>query len=308
MRRSWRGVMSASTRSDKGSSVTSRPVSTRPPRSSRCRTRASVRDCAPPRRIGQPLVCPAAINVKPTAAKAVVSNGRHVVRVVGGQVVETTVGAGAPKKEVPVVIGASKVDDLRIFKRHRPSEDAGLLLEANVSVTRPAETDVVIGIDNLRQIFRSRVGADLGFGNQRPHLTAGDGEAAFRCSLCPDLALAKGVAVALVVIAGRTGGQEVGFNVAGQLEALGIALEEGADAALTTGEVQLGSVRLCCAGIRGGVERSVDVRVERTGAVHTFKCEEGDRCNLHTLVANGERRLHGVGEVLFGVADGLGEA
>jgi hypothetical protein len=76
MRRSWRGVMSASTRSDKGSSVTSRPVSTRPPRSSRCRTRASVRDCAPPRRIGQPLVCPAAINVKPTAAEAVVSNGR----------------------------------------------------------------------------------------------------------------------------------------------------------------------------------------------------------------------------------------
>lgn len=68
--------MSARTRSDKGSSVTSWPVSTRPPRFSKCRTRASVRLCAPPRRIGQPLVCPAAINVNPTAADAVVSNGR----------------------------------------------------------------------------------------------------------------------------------------------------------------------------------------------------------------------------------------
>jgi hypothetical protein len=69
-------VISARTRSDKGSSVTSRPVLTRTPRSSKCRTRASVRVCAPPRRIGQPLACPAAIIVKPTAAEAVVSNGR----------------------------------------------------------------------------------------------------------------------------------------------------------------------------------------------------------------------------------------
>jgi hypothetical protein len=71
-----RGVMSARTRSDEGSSVTSWLVSTRPPRSSKCRTRASMRDCAPPCRIGQPFVCPAASIVKPTAAEAVVSNER----------------------------------------------------------------------------------------------------------------------------------------------------------------------------------------------------------------------------------------
>ena len=57
-------------------------------------------------------------------------------------------------------------------------EAAELLLEADAGLTLPAETDVVLRVDGRRQILSTVVGALLGFGDERPHLTAGYREAA----------------------------------------------------------------------------------------------------------------------------------
>ena len=182
------------------------------------------------------------------------------------------------------------------------------LLEADAWLTLPAEADVVLSVDRHRQVLGAVVGALLGLGYERPHLSAGDLEAIVGCGLTPDLALTEGVAVALVVVAGGAGGEEVGFDVTGEFEGSGVAFEEATDAALTAGEVQFAGVCLCRARVRGGVERRVDIGVQRALTVNTFKREEGDRSDGHSLVAHGEGVIQLIGDGLLGVAEGLGEA
>jgi hypothetical protein len=91
------------------------------------------------------------------------------------------------------------------------------LLEADAWLTLPAEADVVLSVDCVAGRFSVRyIGTDLcWFGDERPHLSAGYSEASIGGSLTPDLALAKRVAVALVVVAGGAGREEVGFDVPG---------------------------------------------------------------------------------------------
>ena len=116
-----------------------------------------------------------------------------------------------------------------------------------------------------------------------------------------------GVAIALVLVAGCAGREEVSFNITSEFERAGVALEERADTALPSGEVELADVRLCCSGVWSGVEGRVDVGVERALTEDEFTREEGNRRNRHTLVPKGKGRFDLFVEVLLGVADGLGE-
>src|SRR6185312_8160432 len=116
---------------------------------------------------------------------------------------------------------------------------------------------MVLGVDGHRQHLGTVIGSLFRLRHQRPHLAAGNSEAALGSDLAPDLPLPQRVAVALVIVAGDAGRKKVGLEVARQLEWPGITLEETAETALASGEVELAGVRLRGSGIRGGIERRV---------------------------------------------------
>src|SRR5205823_7969426 len=115
--------------------------------------------------------------------------GRDVVRVVGEDVEETASDTGVTNEEI-VVCAGRRIDVLRLLERQGSGEAvAEGLLEANAWLTRPAEADVVRGVDRHRQVFCAVVGALFGLGDEGPHLSAGKLEASVGCGLTPELAL-----------------------------------------------------------------------------------------------------------------------
>ena len=89
-------------------------------------------------------------------------------------------------------------------------------------------------------------------------------------------------------------------TVTGELEGAGVALEEGAEAALAAGEVELTGVGLGLPIVGRGVEGGVDVGVDGAGAVDVFEREEGDRGDGDALVVDGGGGLDLLGQVALG--------
>ncbi len=147
--------------------------------------------------------------------------GGDVVGVVGSEVIETATRACVTDEEVCVRVGC-RVDDLSFFNGDRTREAANLLLEPYARLTLPAETDVVLRVDGSGQVLGAIIGALLGFGDERPHLTAGYSEPAVGSGLREDLALAKNVAVALVLVAAGSCAEEVSFDVTREIERSGV--------------------------------------------------------------------------------------
>ncbi len=100
------------------------------------------------------------------------------------------------------------------FSTEKPNQTLLLIVlgHAEAVLPRPAEAHGVLRIDRHGQRFGAIVFADLGFRHQAPHLAAGEGPAALQRGLTPNLALAQDVAVALVVVGGDAGAEEVGFH------------------------------------------------------------------------------------------------
>src|ERR1700728_4176718 len=97
---------------------------------------------------------------------------------------------------------------LAFFNRSaEPEFVVEVLGDAESVLPRPAEAGYVLRVDDLRQGFGTVIHAVRGFRQQTPLLAAGECPAAIEGRLRPDLALTKGVAVALVVV-GRGGGRE----------------------------------------------------------------------------------------------------
>src|SRR5208283_3547596 len=187
--------------------------------------------------------------------------------------------------------GRREAGDLRLLHRQRRGKRAGLdiapaLLDAEGRLTLPAEADQILRIDRVGQLLGAVRCAYTVLGHQRPHLAAGDGEAARGLRLAPDLALPQRVAVALVVVGGGSRTQEVGLEVAGQLVRAGVAFKQAAQAALPSAKVQLADVAFVRAGHRDGVEWRVDVGVHRVLPPHAFRREEGDRSDGDALVVD----------------------
>ena len=98
--------------------------------------------------------------------------GGDVVGVVGKRTVETRGGTGVADEKVAVGVGR-RVEILCLLERQGSGEAfAEGLLEADARLPHPAEADVVRGIDGHRQDFGAVVSALLGFGYERPHLSA----------------------------------------------------------------------------------------------------------------------------------------
>ena len=92
---------------------------------------------------------------------------------------------------------------LRIFQRSRePDFVAEILSHARPVLPRPTEAHRILRIDRHGKRFAAIVHAVLGFRDQTPHLTAGEAPAIIERGLAEGLALAKRIAVALIVVGG----------------------------------------------------------------------------------------------------------
>ncbi len=238
---------------------------------------------------------------------------RNIIGVVGGGVVEAAALAGSAEDEVIRSVGSGELG-LALFKGDGDgggcAEEgvAEFLLDAQAGLASPGEADVVVGVDGVGEDLGAVVGALAVFGDERPHLSASNGEAFGGLGAAPDLALAEGVGVGLVVVRGDAGGEEVGFEVALELERAGIALEEATETALTPGKVELGDVSLVRAGVGSGVEGGREVGVDGTLTPDGFEREEGDGGDGDALVVKGCGGLDFFVQVALGVGEGLGKA
>src|SRR4029077_10455993 len=77
------------------------------------------------------------------------------------------------------------------------------------------------------------IGSLFGFGDQAPHLSAGDGPATVKGCLGEGLTLAEGVAVALVVVGGNGCGKKVSLDITAQFNVPQISLSQHRDPRLT---------------------------------------------------------------------------
>ena len=160
---------------------------------------------------------------------------RRVKRIVGGRIIQSTANAGTAQSEVQG-IAASREGCLRILQRcSQPDVIVEVLGHAEPVLPRPAETNVVLGIDGHGQDFGAVVDALLSLGNQAPHLTPGETPSIAQGSLTPNLPLAEAVAVALVVVGSYASRKKVSFHVTGKLGVVEFAFSEQGDSRLPAG-------------------------------------------------------------------------
>src|SRR6202034_4097129 len=180
---------------------------------------------------------------------------------------------------------------LAFFNRSaEPEFVAEVLGYAEAVLPGPAESNDVLRVDHLRQRFGTVVHAVRGFGQQTPHLAAREGPAAIEGRLSPDLTLAKGVAVAFVVVGSGGGGEKVRYVVSADFRAIELAFHEHRDAGLPAGGLELAHMRVGGTFERRRVKRRVDVRCQRLGAPHRFCREEAAGSQRDALELDRSRR------------------
>src|SRR5581483_5544231 len=135
---------------------------------------------------------------------------------------------------------------------------------AGAVLALPDKADVICCIDCLRQQFGTVDHALTGLGCQRPLLASGEDKAISGLGLCPQLALTKYVAVALIVVGGNTGAEPVHFVVATEGPVVQLAFSQQCQTGLTTATIEVADFGVICAFIRDRGKRSVDVSSEGT--------------------------------------------
>src|SRR5215469_4101631 len=147
---------------------------------------------------------------------------RRVAGAVGGIEQPTTRSRGANKERGRSAVGGQ--GGLGILDGEAdPGFVVEVLGDAEAVLPRPSKPDVICRVDRHRRGLGTVVQALLGFRGQAPHLAAGDGPAARKSRLTPDLALAHAVAVALTTVRGRAGTQPVELVIAGHFYGVGLA-------------------------------------------------------------------------------------
>jgi len=107
--------------------------------------------------------------------------------------------------------------------------------------TLPGEPNDVLRIDHHWQGFLTVLNALPIFRCKTPHLAAGDGKTTIESGLRPQLALPENIAVALTIVGGGAGAEEVHFEVAGELSAADLGLGQHGGAGLASGENVFGN-------------------------------------------------------------------
>ena len=180
----------------------------------------------------------------------------------------------------------------RILHREaEPSLVAEILDDAETILTRPAKAHGILRVDGHGQRFGTIVQTLPGLGHQAPHLTAGEDPAVFQRGLAPCLPLAEHVGVALVVVGGGAGAQEVGFHVARHGHVFELALGQHRNTRLTARSIELRHARLRRTGVRNPVQASVDVGSLGALPPYRFCRQEAARGNGDSLVVNRQRAL-----------------
>src|SRR5579864_4738253 len=91
---------------------------------------------------------------------------------------------------------------------------AEVLHDAERVLTRPGEADDVLRVDHHGKSFAKVLDAFAIFRRQSPHLAAGKAPAVVEEGLAPDLALAEDITIALAIVGGHSGTEEVALEVA----------------------------------------------------------------------------------------------
>src|SRR5256886_16921733 len=100
----------------------------------------------------------------------------------------------------------------------------------------PSEASHILRVDHHRQRFPAVLNAFPISRGKTPHLATGDGKTAVESSLRPELALPENVAVALTIVGGGAGAEEVHFEVAGELGGSNLRLGQHGGAGLASRE------------------------------------------------------------------------
>ena len=181
---------------------------------------------------------------------------------------------------------------VRSFHRSRQRElhaFAKGLRNTQCLLPSPIEPYRVLRVDRHRQRFGAVVRSLLRFGNQAPHLAAGDLEAVVPMRLSPSLTNSQDVAVALVVVRTDTRAEEVGLDVAAQLDVSQLAFRQHAQTRLTCARVPLCRLSARISRERNAVQRRVNVAARRLVAEHGFSRQEPARGDRDALEANRNR-------------------
>src|SRR5262249_6704991 len=108
---------------------------------------------------------------------------------------------------------------LLFLNRHaQPELVVEVLGYAEAKLASPAKSRSVLSINDLGQGFGSVVHALGRLCYKAPHLTTGKRQATIESCLSQELAWAERVAVALIVVGGRSGRQEISLVVTADLD------------------------------------------------------------------------------------------
>src|ERR1700722_210755 len=132
-------------------------------------------------------------------------------------IVESTPRARRANQEVVCVTVGSDCSLRILHGDGEPDLVVNVLRQPQCILPCPAETGGILRVDSHGQCFAAVVHAMFGFGDQTPHLPAGETPAIVEGGLTPHLALPYRVTVALIVVRGNARRQEVSFHISRQL-------------------------------------------------------------------------------------------
>src|SRR6266849_225963 len=201
-------------------------------------------------------------------------------------VVQTTACTGSVDEEVRREIAPAD-GGLRSLDPEAESKLPEVLHDAEAVGALPGPADDVLRVNLEGEGFLTVGDALLAFGHQAPHLTGRDRETVFPGHVGPYLPLAKHIAVALAVVGGGAGTEEIPFIIAAHLGAANRGLGQQRGAGLPGSEVVLGHLAQCVVGIRNSGEWCVDVAAGGAIAENRFGRDEAAGCNADALILDG---------------------
>ena len=142
----------------------------------------------------------------------------------------------------------------------------------------PPKADVILRVNRHRGQLRAILHTLFRLGHKTPHLPASKAQAVIQRHLAPELPLAQRIAVALAVIGGDGGGQEVRFVVARKFGTVGFAFSKHRDAGLPGRGVEFGHFAQVVSRERNAGEGRVDVCASSALAENGFGGEESTWC------------------------------
>ena len=228
--------------------------------------------------------------------------GRLVGRVSRGvkRIKQSAAGAGGVDEEVLRRISGrgregreppSAECGLRRFhgKRHGNFVLGKTLYRAETILPRPSPADHVLRVLYQRRNFTAVHNSLLVFCHQAPHLAGRQAQAIVKRHLRERLALAEHITVALPVVGGRPGAQEIRFVIPADLGAGQFSFYQQAHAAVPSREIQLRNFTEGVPRIGNARQRRVDVGAGRAAAEDSRRIQEASGRDIDALVLDRTR-------------------